>query len=278
MGFRQTGVQQMTALLNAHVARGSAPGLVALVAQGDRTEVVAAGRMALDDPTPMPRDAIFRLASMTKPVTAIAALMLVEDGKLRLDEPVDRLAPELADRRVLRTLASPVDDTVAAQRPITVEDVLTFRLGWGVMFDPDLPVQKLVAEIPGFGMPDPTSPLTPDAFMARLHDVPLMAQPGERWLYTVGSNVLGVLVARAAGKPLDVVFQERILGPLGMTDTGFWIPPEKVGRTVTGYMPEDGKLSLFDKPDGRYTKPPAFPAGTAGWSRRPTISPPSRGS
>jgi len=142
--------------------------------------------------------------------------------------------------------------------------VLTFRLGWGVLFEPDLPIQAAVADLPGFGMPDPTSPLTPDAYMQRLAALPLMAQPGERWLYTVGSNVLGVLVARAAGKPLDVVFQERILGPLGMEDTGFWIPPEKIGRTVTGYMPQDGKLALFDAPNGRYAKRPAFPAGDSG--------------
>lgn len=264
MGFNQAAVQQMKTMLEGHVATGSPPGLVALVAHRDATEVVAAGRMALDGPAPMPRDAIFRLASMTKPVTAIAALMLIEDGRIRLDEPVQRLLPELADRRVLRTLASPVDDTVPALRPITVEDVLTFRLGWGVLFDPELPIQKAIDGVPGFGMPDPTSPLTPDAYMRRLHDLPLMAQPGERWLYTVGSNVLGVLVARAAGKPLDVVFQERILGPLGMKDTAFWIPRDKISRTVTGYMPHDGKLELFDKPDGRYTKPPAFPAGDSG--------------
>jgi CubicO group peptidase (beta-lactamase class C family) len=264
MAFNQAAVQQMKTMLEGHVATGSPPGLVALVAHGDQTEVVAAGRMALDGPAPMRRDAIFRLASMTKPVTAVAALMLIEDGKLQLDEPVERLLPELADRRVLRTLASPLDDTVPARRPITVEDVLSFRLGWGVLFDPDLPIQKALDGLPGFGMPDPTSPLTPDAYMRRLHDLPLMAQPGERWLYTAGSNVLGVLVARAAGQPLDVVFQERILGPLGMTDTAFWVPPEKIGRVVTGYMPQDGKLALFDRPDGRYAKPPAFPAGDSG--------------
>lgn len=264
MGFDQAAVERMKAMLQGHVAQGSPPGLVALASHVDQTEVIAAGRMALEGPAPMPRDAIFRLASMTKPVTAIAALMLIEDGRLRLDEPVERLLPELADRRVLRTLASPVDDTVPARRPITVEDVLTFRLGWGVLFDPDLPIQKAIEGVPGFGMPDPTSPLTPDAYMRRLHDLPLMAQPGERWLYTAGSNVLGVLVARAAGKPLDVVFQERILEPLGMTDTAFWVPREKIGRVVTGYMPHDGKLTLFDKPDGRYAQPPAFPAGDSG--------------
>jgi CubicO group peptidase (beta-lactamase class C family) len=264
MAFSEAGLQQMKTLLEGHVAKGSAPGLVALVSRSGEAEVVTAGRMSLDGPAPMRRDAIFRLASMTKPVTAVAALMLVDEGRLRLDEPVERLLPELADRRVLRTLSSPVDDTVPATRPITVEDVLSFRLGWGVQFDPGLPIQKVVADLPGFGMPNPASPLTPDAYMRRLHAVPLMAQPGERWLYTAGSNVLGVLVARAAGKPLDVVFQERILGPLGMGDTGFWIPRDKIGRTVTGYFPQEGKLVLFDAADGRYAKPPNFPAGDSG--------------
>jgi CubicO group peptidase (beta-lactamase class C family) len=237
---------------------------VALVSQGEATHVIVDGRMSLDGPEPVRRNSIFRIASMTKPFTAVAALMFVAAGKLGLEEPVERLLPELANRRVLRTLESPVDDTVPASRPITVEDVLTFRLGLGVLFDPNLPIQSLVAGLPGFGMPDPTCPLTPDAYMQRLRDVPLMSQPGERWLYTVGSNVLGVLVARAAGKPLDVVFREWLFEPLGMSDTGFWIPREKIARSVTGYMSDSNKLVLFDAPDGRYARPPAFPAGDSG--------------
>ena len=264
MSIASDGLRRLESILGDHVARGSIPGLVALVSQGEATHVIVEGRMSLDGPEPVRRDSIFRIASMTKPVTAVAALMLVEAGKLRLDEPVDRLLPELANRRVLRTLASPLDDTVPASRPITVEDVLTFRLGLGLLFDPDPPIQSLVAGLPGFGMPDPTCPLTPDAYMQRLRDVPLMSQPGERWLYTVGSNVLGVLVARAAGKPLDVVFREWILGPLGMSDTGFWIPREKLARTITGYMPDGKELVLFDAPDGRYARLPAFPAGDSG--------------
>jgi CubicO group peptidase (beta-lactamase class C family) len=113
-------------------------------------------------------------------------------------------------------------------------------------------------------MPNPKSSVTPDQFMQRLGALPLMAQPGEQWLYTAGSNVLGVLVARAAGKPLDAVLSERILAPLGMKDTAFHIPPEKLGRFITGYMPQDGKLTLFDPPDGMYVGTPAFPAGDSG--------------
>jgi CubicO group peptidase (beta-lactamase class C family) len=220
--------------------------------------------MTTEGGPPVRRDTIFRLASMTKPITAAAAMMLIEEGKLRLDEPIERLAPELADRRVLRRIDGPLDDTVPAARAITLEDVLTFRLGWGVLFTDDHPIDKAVAGLPGFGMPDPRAPITPDQYMRRLGALPLMAQPGERWLYTVGSNVLGVLVARAAGKPLDVVLAERIFQPLGMKDTAFHIAPQKLDRFITGYTAQAGKLTLFDPPDGMYRAPPAFPAGDSG--------------
>ncbi len=264
MGFSETGVTRLEADLKGHVAQGQPPGLVALAARDDRTHIVPLGAMTLDGGPPVRRDTIFRLASMTKPITAVAAMMLIEDGKLKLDEPVDRLAPELANRRVLKRPDGPLDDTVPASRPITLEDVLSFRLGWGIDFNADAPFVKASVELPGFGMPNPASPLTPDAWMKRLGALPLQAQPGERWLYTVGANVLGVLVARAAGQPLDVVFQERILGPLGMPDTAFHVPSGKMGRFITGYMNQDGKLTLFDAPDGMYAKPPAFPAGDSG--------------
>jgi CubicO group peptidase (beta-lactamase class C family) len=261
--FDADGLSRLKALLEDHVARGSAPGVVGLVAQDGETHAFAVGRTALDGPA-IARDAIFRIASMTKPITAAVAMMLVEDGALKLDEPVERLLPELAHRQVLRTPASPIDDTVPAARPITLEDVLTFRLGWGLAFDPDLPIVQAVGDLPGFGMPNPASPLTPDAYMARLGALPLMAQPGARWLYTAGSNVLGVLASRAAGQPLDRLFQARILGPLGMDDTGFFAPPERVGRLVSGYVYPEGRPVLFDPPDGMFSRPPAFPAGDSG--------------
>ncbi|WP_331540703.1 serine hydrolase domain-containing protein [Phenylobacterium sp.] len=264
-GFTDQGLARLETTLKDHVARGSAPGLVALVSRGGETHAFALGAKALDGKDPVRRDTMFRLASMTKPITATAVMMLVEEGKLRLDEPVDRLLPELASRRVLKRIDGPLDETVPAVRPITVEDLLTFRLGWGIVFsDQPFPILKAVEDLPGFGMPNPDSPLTFDAWMARLSALPLMAQPGERWLYTVGSNVQGVLVARASGQALPAFFQDRILGPLGMTDSGFFAPPGKVSRLATGYMPQDGKLTLFDPPAGMYSRPPAFPAGDSG--------------
>jgi CubicO group peptidase (beta-lactamase class C family) len=263
MGFSKPGLEALDRSLRDHVAKGSAPGAVGLVSRGGETHAFVAGRTAIDGPE-MRRDAIFRIASMTKPFTAAAAMMLIEDGKLKLDEPVERLAPELANRRVLRTLASPLDDTVPAQRPITLEDVLTFRLGWGVLFDPELPIVKATADVPGFGMPNPDSPYTPDSFMRKQGELPLMAQPGERWLYTVGANVLGVLVARAAGQPLDEVFRTRLFEPIGLADTAFFAPPGKVSRLVTGYLAQDGKLDVYDPPAGMFSRKPAFPAGDSG--------------
>ena len=185
-----------------HVARGYAPGVVALIGRGEDSHVMAVGAKALGGTDPMHRDTIFRIASLTKPITATAAMMLIEEGRLRLDEPVDRLLPELGDRRVLRRIDGPLDYTVPARRPITVEDVLTFRLGLGVLMAPPgtYPIQRAITALGlvGFGPPDPTSPHDPDEWMRRLGTLPLMAQPGEQWIYTTGSNLLGVLIARAA--------------------------------------------------------------------------------
>src|SRR5713226_4033008 len=152
---------------------------------------------------PMRRDTIFRIASLTKPVTAAAAMILVEEAKLRLDDPVDRWLPELADRKVLRVIDGPLDDTVPAKRAITLRDLLTFRLGHGaVMVYPErYPIQQAMAEA-GIA-PGPSLPAFPaDALMKRYGGLPLLHQPGEKWLYNSGSDILGVLIARVSGQTL----------------------------------------------------------------------------
>ena len=247
---------------------GFAPGLVGLIACGDNANVMTVGRMAIDGP-PMQRDAIFRIASMSKPITAAAVMLLIGDGKLRLDEPVDRLLPELANRRVLRRLDGPIDDTVPARRAITVEDLLTFRLGWGLIMAPPgkLPIQRAISElgIVGFGPPDPAMPFDADEWMRRLGSLPLFAQPGEQWLYTTGSDIQGVLIARASGQPLSAFLADRIFGPLGMKDTGFYVPAAKIDRLATAYQPKDGKLIIADEPlRGKWSRPPLFEQGDAG--------------
>jgi CubicO group peptidase (beta-lactamase class C family) len=257
-------------VMAGYVERGEVPGLVTLVSRRGEVNVDTIGTRALGGSDEIRRDTIFRITSMTKPITAVATMILVEECKLRLDDPVDRLLPELAGRRVLTRIDGALDDTVPANRPITVRDLLTFRLGLGQVIGPPdaYPIQRAISEqrLPGFGLPNPTSPLEPDEWIRRLGTLPLMHQPGEVWQYNTGSYVLGVLIARASGQPLETFLRERIFEPLGMKDTGFSIPAEKVDRLVSGYSadPETGAL----RPDGGeqvpWSSPPAFPDGGAG--------------
>jgi CubicO group peptidase (beta-lactamase class C family) len=268
----RAGLDRLHHAMAARVAKGELPGMVTLVARGDDLAVDTIGAMAFDSEEPMRRDAIFRITSMTKPVLAVATMMLVDDGKLALDEPVDRLAPELADRRVLRRIDGPLDDTVPANRPITVEDLLSFRMGYGMVFEPSFeppyPVITAAAELElVMGPPDPRTPHEPDEWMRRFATLPLMYQPGERWQYNAGALVLSVVAARAAGQSLEDLFRTRVFEPLGMKDSGFWMPAERVGRLPSPYMTnfETGRLELqrLSSPS-EWTTPPPFPAGTAG--------------
>jgi CubicO group peptidase (beta-lactamase class C family) len=253
--------------LERRVASGFAAGMVALVGEGEASEIVAAGARALGG-APMQPDTLFRIASMTKPVTAAAALMLVEDGKLALDEPVDRLLPELANRRVLRRLNGPLDDTVPARRPITVEDLLTFKLGFGIVFGSpaDFPILAAFAErqLAGLGPPLPDEDYGPDEWIRRFGELPLMAQPGERWLYTTGSNVLGVLIARASGSSFPEFLHRRIFEPLRMRDTAFFAPAEKQARLAESYRPTPNGLEFYSRSPTAWKSAPNFPAGDAG--------------
>ncbi|MGH3179732.1 MAG: serine hydrolase domain-containing protein, partial [Streptosporangiaceae bacterium] len=244
------------------------PGVVAAVSRGDEGYVAAAGVMAVGWP-PMQPDTLFRIASITKPVTAAVVLSLVEDGLIGLDEPVDWLLPELANRRVLTRPDGPLTDTIRAERAVTTRDLLTFTWGFGMqgaMFMAPEPWPIVTAvrerELGAFGPPQPDTTPEPDTFMARLGELPLLAQPGERWLYSAGSQVLGVLAARAAGVPFDEVMQERVLDPLGMDDTAFHAAD--TSRLATAYERHDGQLTVSDPPDGQWSRPPAFPDGAGG--------------
>ena len=268
----QAGLDRLHEAMAARVDKGELPGLVTLVAKGDDVRVDTIGFTAFDGAEPMRRDTIFRIASMTKPVLAAATMMLVEDGRLGLDEPVDRLLPELADRRVLKQVDGPLDETVPADRPITVEDLLTLRLGFGTIiepsFDPPFPINKAANDLQlVLGAPDPRTPHDPDEWIKRFGTLPLMYQPGERWQYNVGTLVLGVLVARAAGQPLGDFFRARIFEPLGMTETGFWLPAEYTRRLPSYYMTnfETGKMELRTvSTPSEWASPPAFPSGSGG--------------
>jgi len=253
--------------LEAHVSSGAIPGLVALVSRRGEPRVEAIGMQSFGG-TPMRRDTIFRIASMTKPITAAATLILVEECKLRLDDPVDSFLPELADRKVLKSLEGPVEDTVPAKRAITTRDLLTFTFGMGavMVWPPKHPIQMAAADA-GLA-PGPFQPTFPaDEFMKRLGTLPLIYQPGERWLYHTGADVLGVLIARASGQSFEAFLQERLFAPLGMRDTGFQVPADKLDRLASAYMmdPQKKQLTFFDDAcNSRWRKPPPFAAGGSG--------------
>lgn len=250
-------------LLEGYTRSGTVPGAVALVARGEATEAAVAGSVAVGG-APMTRDSIFRLASITKPITAAAVMMLVEDGRLALDDPVGRFLPEIADPEVVRTPGSAVDDVVPAARPITVFDLLTNCAGYGFASDFTLPAVQRLFSVQKDGR-EPRSFLPPDEWMAELGRIPLLYQPGEAWLYDTCSTIQGVLIARASGQSLPGFLAERLFEPLGMVDTGFEVPAAKRDRFTSYYrISAAGELELADGPDGQWSGPPVFPLGNGG--------------
>jgi CubicO group peptidase (beta-lactamase class C family) len=267
-GFSTARLARLQGVMAAHVERGAVPGLVTLVSRRGEVHVDAIGTMAVDGAAPMRRDTIFRIASVTKPITAAAAMILVEECRLRLDDPVDGLLPELADRKVLRSIEGPLDDTVPANRPITLRDLLTFRLGYGaiMVFPSQYPIQKAM-DAAGIAPSANLPSLPPDEVMKRYGALPLAHQPGEKWLYNSGSDILGVLIARATRSTLETFLRERIFAPLGMKDTGFSVPEAKLDRLATFYQgdPATGQLAVFDEArGGRFARPPVFESGAGG--------------
>jgi CubicO group peptidase (beta-lactamase class C family) len=267
--FTGEGLERIDRVVRRHVARGDAPGAIWLVARGGETHAGVVGATGAEDGAPLGRDAVFRISSMTKPITAVAALSCLEDGLFGLDEPVDRLLPELADRQVLEHEDAPLGWVVPARRPILVRDLLTFTMGLGIVMAPPgtVPLADALVDLElGQGPPAPAVVPEPDEWLRRLGTLPLLAHPGERWMYHTGADVLGVLLARATGRPFPDVLRERVLDPLGMVDTGFWVPPGDLHRLVPAHLTDadTGSLHLFDPPHGQWSRPPAFPSGAAG--------------
>lgn len=266
--FDPRALGRLRDVMEGHVVQDSVGGLAWLCACGDRVEVGVAGRLTRGESEPVSRDSIFRISSMTKPIVAVAALLLVEECTLRLEDPIDDVLPELAERRVLVDGRGRLDgDTVPAWRPITVHDVLTFRLGLGMDFEAPWPQPLLDAMGQlglGAGPPEPQVPPAADEWMRRLSTLPLLYQPGERWLYNTGADVLGVLIARAANQPLEEFLSRRLFDPLGMSDTGF--STTHVERLGSCYAadPETGQRRVYDPPDGQWATPPTFPSGGGG--------------
>jgi CubicO group peptidase (beta-lactamase class C family) len=270
-GLVKSRLERMHHVLSGYVERQEMPGLVALVSHHDDVHVEVLGTQAFDNPAPMKRDTIFRIASITKPVIAVAAMILVEECRLRLDDSIEPWLPELANRRVLKSISSELDDTVPALRAITLRDLLTFTMGFGsVMAMPNTyPIQKLIRDyrIGGDGPTLPTYFPGPDEWLKGLGSLPLLAQPGERWMYNVSADVLGVLIARASGQSLGAFMRERIFDPLGMKDTAFHIPAEKIARLPGFYFlnRETNTLDVFDDvANSAWRSEPLFESGSGG--------------
>ena len=270
-GLSRSRLEQMHRVLSGYVERNEMPGLVALVSHHDDVHVETLGTMAFSDPAPMKRDTIFRIASITKPITAVAAMILVEECRLRLDDSIEPWLPELANRRVLKSISSDLDDTVAALRAITLRDLLTYRMGFGsVMAMPDTyPIQKLIREyrIGGDGPMLPSQAPGMDEWLQKLGSLPWLAQPGERWMYHVSGDVLGTLIARVSGQSLGTFMRERIFDPLGMKDTAFHLPPEKIDRLPAFYFfnRQTNKLDFFDDvANSAWRSEPPLEAGGGG--------------
>jgi CubicO group peptidase (beta-lactamase class C family) len=268
-GLSRPWLARMHDVLSGHVERGPLTGLAALVARRGEVHTDAVGTVTADG-VPAGPDTIFRISSMTKPVIAAAAMILIEECVLRLDEPVDRLLPELAVRSVLREPGAALTDTVPAQRPVTIRDLLTFTMGLGLIFAAPgtVPIADALADPAlGQGPPSPAGMAAPDQWLARLGQLPLARQPGVAWLYNTSADVLGVLIARAAGQPLGAFLRERLFGPLGMRDTGFSVPAGDISRLAVSRAshPGTGEPFVYDEAaGGQWSQPPAFPSGAGG--------------
>jgi CubicO group peptidase (beta-lactamase class C family) len=270
-GLSRERLLRLRKSMTGYVERGEVPGILTLVSRHGEVHVDAVGNKSLDAPEQVARDTIFRIASMSKPITAAATMILAEEGKLRLSDAVEKWLPELADRKVLKRIDAPLDETVSAHRPITVRDLLTLTMGFGLIFTPtsDYPILKAANEQQIGVVPPPQHQAkpNPDEWIRRLGTLPLMYQPGERWLYGTGFDVLSVLIARVSGQPLETFLRERIFEPLGMKDTSFSVPADKLDRLASCYFPNPttGKLELFDGiKESQWSRPPTFPSGAYG--------------
>ena len=259
--MRAEDLKRLSAALRGYHDRGQNPAIVALIHRND--EPVFAETLGTR------RDALFRLGSMTKPVIAAGALGLVDEGLIRLHDPVDPWLPELADRVVLRDPDGPLDDVAPATRPITLHHLLTSRpgIGWG-------PSATLGSRIFGLttvpvaaalGLPE-GSAMGPDEWLATLGALPLLAEPSDAYHYHTAYDILGVLIARVTGKPLETALRERIFEPLKMVDTSFHVPAGKLDRLAVLFAPSESPgLTVRDGPaDSGWATPPRFPSGGAG--------------
>ena len=241
-------------LLVRHVDAGTIPGGVAVVGAGN-AEVVSAGAASVGG-GPMGEDAIMRIQSMTKAITSVAALRLVEAGRLELDRSLVDWLPELADRQVLRVPAAELGDTVPARRAITLRHVLTNTCGYGMVIQAS-PLQSAMSANGTEAGPEPPA-MGADEWLRRLTELPLAFQPGEGWRYHHSFGMLGILISRVTGRPLGEHLAEDVSGPLGMTDTALWVAEDKLDRPAAYRHSDEGLAEIEPAGGGFYAGPPSF--------------------
>ncbi|HEY7901587.1 MAG TPA: serine hydrolase domain-containing protein, partial [Caulobacteraceae bacterium] len=261
-GFDLAALAQTPQTLQSVIDAGDLSGAVTLVwRKGEVVRTDALGQADIAAGRPMRRDTLFRIASMTKPVTSAAALMLMEEGAFQLSDPIARWAPEFADMRVLDDATGPLDKTHPARRPITFDDLFTHRAGLAYGFTSVGPIahahQRALGDVLNTDM-------SPDAWMAALASLPLSYDPGERFHYSHATDVLGFLVGRIAKMDFRDFLMRRVFGPLGMTDTDFYIPPEKRGRAAVVYRQDDKTGALDEVVFKRWDAPPPYCGGGGG--------------
>ena len=250
-----TGVDRVWQVLDTQLEAGRFPGYVAAVRIRGTEHVHAGGRTALEPASPPMRDDTqFRIASITKPVGAALTLTLVRDGVVALDDPIGRWLPEAAEPRVLVSTDGDLDDTVPAERPVTVRDLLAGTSGWGIVME-RTPLQAAMIERGVYGSPLHRD-VSADEFVERVASLPLAFQPGAGWLYETGIDLLGVALTRATGRSLADLVAERVTGPLDMASTGF--RAIDATRLATAYIPGPDGLAVLDPPDGTFAVPPPF--------------------
>lgn len=263
-GFSEAGLERTRKAMQGFVDSGDVAGCVTLAwRHGEIAQVEALGWRDAEATRPMNRDTLFRIASMTKPVTSVAALMLVEQGLIALDDPVARWLPELADLKVLVDPAGALERTEAARAPITLLDLLTHRAGFAYHFTSLGPLADAYSRVfNGFeALVDPAS------WLGHVAGLPLMFQPGARWHYGIATDVLGALIQRLSGLSLEDFFRTRIFAPLGMRDTGFIVPPDKLDRLSVSYLddPDTHQRKVEDHPAAsRWANPQRFQGGGGG--------------
>jgi CubicO group peptidase (beta-lactamase class C family) len=231
--------------------------------RGEIAHTSVQGYMDVERGRPVTEDTIFRIYSMTKPITSVALMMLVEEGAIALDDPVQRLIPQWRNLSVYEAGFVGTFRTRPTSAPMRIIDLLRHTSGLTYGLQQRTNVDAAYRK---FGFGDPASASTLDAMIEGLAKIPLEASPGEVWNYSVSTDVLGYIVGKVAGVPFEEFLRDRIFAPLGMVDTGFHVPPEKASRLAACYVATpDGRMQLQDDPQtSKFLRVPTFVSGGGG--------------